>query len=185
MTKIDMERRYVTETGPARDIAELVEPIIEELGFRLVRVKISARDGATLQIMADRAMGHVKGHINIDDCATISRELSPVLDAEDPISGPYHLEVSTPGIDRPLVRPRDFEDWAGYEARVTLNEMVDGRKRFRGLLEGFEDGEVRLKVRLEAWDAPRVLGFPITMIEQAKLMMTDDLLKAARDQAAP
>ncbi len=174
--QIDMDRRFVTENGPARAIAELVEPVIEALGFRLVRVKLSSRDGGTLQIMAD----HATRPINIDDCATISRELSPLLDAEDPISGPYHLEISTPGIDRPLVRPRDFEDWAGYEARVTLNEMVDGRKRFRGRLEGFEKGEVRLQVQLDGWEAPRVLGFPIAMIEQAKLVMTDELLNLAR-----
>ena len=171
----NLDRRFSRETGPAGEIADLVEPVIEDLGFRLVRVKMSGRDGGTVQIMAERA----GGQINVDDCARISRELSPILDVADPVAGAYHLEVSTPGIDRPLVRPSDFVTWAGYEARLSLREAVEGRKRFRGTLEGFEDGEVRLKVTLDDRDSPQVLGFPLHLVEQAKLMMTDELIKAS------
>jgi ribosome maturation factor RimP len=95
-------------------------------------VVMSRRDGGTIQIMADKAGGTV----NVDDCAAISRRLSPLLDAHDPIEGRYFLEVSSPGIDRILVRPSDFDDWAGYEAKVELKELIDGRKRFRGIVEG-------------------------------------------------
>ena len=102
--------RFVRETGPAADLAALVEPVLEDMGTRLVRVAVSLRDGGTIQIMADKA----GGPINVDDCATISRRLSPLLDAHDPIEGRYYLEVSSPGIDRILVRPSDFEDWAGF-----------------------------------------------------------------------
>ena len=171
----DLERRFFRETGQAGEIAALVEPVIEDLGFRLVRVKMSGRDGGTVQIMVDNP----HGQITVDDCASISRELSPLLDAADPIAGAWHLEISTPGIDRPLVRPRDFLDWAGYEARLTLREPVEGRKRFRGLLEGFEDGEVRLRAELEGWEGPQVLGFALSQIDQAKLIMTDKLIRAA------
>ena len=103
--------RFLVETGPAAEIAALAEPVLEDMGFRLVRVMVSRRDGGTIQITADKA----GGTINVDDCATISRRLSPLLDAHDPIEGRYFLEVSSPGIDRILVRPSDFEDWAGYE----------------------------------------------------------------------
>ena len=104
------------------------------MGFRLVRVAISGRDGSTVQIMAERP----DGTITVEECAEISRSLSPVLDAHDPIPGQYTLEMSSPGIDRPLVRPSDFEDWAGYEAKIELKEPISGRKRFRGVLEGVE-----------------------------------------------
>ena len=136
--------RFLRETGPAAGIAALVEPVLEDMGFRLVRVVMSKRDGATIQIMADKA----GGTITVDDCAQISRRLSPLLDAHDPMQGRYYLEVSSPGIDRPLVRPSDFEDWAGYEAKIELTEPIDGRKRFRGMLEGFADGEIRIEVDL-------------------------------------
>ena len=168
-------RRFVREVGLARQIADLAEPIIEDLGCRLVRVMHSGRDGGTVQIMADVA----DRDISVEDCAEISRTLSPLLDTYDPIPGSYHLEVSSPGIDRPLVRPSDFEDWAGYEIKLELREMVEGRKRFRGRLEGFEDGEVRLITNLGNGDGETVLGFPVTLVESAKLMMTDELIAEA------
>ena len=130
------DARFVGETGLAADVAALAEPVLIDMGFRLVRVAISGRDGTTVQIMAERP----DGTITVQECAEISRNLSPVLDAHDPISGQYTLEISSPGIDRPLVRPSDFEDWAGYEAKVELREAISGRKRFRGVLEGVEDG---------------------------------------------
>lgn len=169
-----LETRFAKETGVAREIAQLVEPVIEDLGIRLVRVALSGRSGCTVQIMVDRASESV----SIDDCAAISRQVSPLLDANDPIAGEYHLEVSTAGIDRPLVRPSDFEDWAGHEAKVELKELIDGRRRFRGEIEGFADGEIRLKVALDKDTDPQVIGLPVDLVAEAKLVMSDALLKA-------
>ena len=171
----DSQDRFIRETGMAAQIAALAEPVINELGLRLVRVAILAQGGTTVQIMADK----LDGAISVDECALISRRLSPLLDAHDPISGGYTLEVSSPGIARPLVRPSDFEDWAGFEARIELNEIIDGRRRFRGVLEGFEDGEVLLRVSLKDGEEPQVIGLPVNMIGDAKLVLTDDLLKLA------
>jgi ribosome maturation factor RimP len=171
----DSQDRFIRETGLAAQIAALAEPVINELGLRLVRVAILAQGGTTVQIMADRP----GSAISVDDCALISRRLSPLLDAHDPVSGGYTLEVSSPGIARPLVRPSDFEDWAGFEAKIELNEMVDGRRRFRGVLEGFEDGEVLLRVSLTDGEEPQVIGLRAHMIGEARLVLTDDLLKLA------
>jgi ribosome maturation factor RimP len=168
------DARFVGETGLAADVAALAEPVLIDMGFRLVRVAISGRDGTTVQIMAERP----DGTITVQECAEISRNLSPVLDAHDPISGHYTLEISSPGIDRPLVRPSDFEDWAGYEAKVELKEAISGRKRFRGVLEGVEDGEVRLEVELDQV-GQQVIGLPIGMIGEARLVLTDDLVREA------
>ena len=173
------EKRFVFENGVAGKIAGIVEPVIEDLGFRLVRVVVSGRDGGTVQVMAERA----DGELSVNECTTISRNLSPVMDAYDPMPSNYRLEVSSPGIDRPLVRPADFERHIGHEAKLELREMVDGRKRFRGVVGGFVDGEVRLRIRLEGADDVQELGFAVAMIESAKLVMTDELLKAAFDRA--
>jgi ribosome maturation factor RimP len=170
----DADRRFARETGMERVIADLAEPVIEELGFRLVRVKMSGRDGGTVQIMAERP----SGEMSIEDCATISRRLSPVLDAYDPVPGRYRLEVSSPGIDRPLVRPSDFALWAGHEAKVELKELVDGRKRFRGVIEGVEDDEARLRIELEGKDDPVVIGLPFALIGEAKLVANTDSFRA-------
>ena len=184
--------RFLRETGPAAEIAALAEPVLEDMGFRLVRVMVSRRDGATIQILVDKA----GGSIVVEDCAQISRRLSPLLDANDPMEGRYYLEVSSPGIDRILVRPSDFEDWAGYEAKVELNELIDGRKRFRGILEGYADGEMRLVVQLdenlrssspEGGSAnkgePQVIGLPVELIHDAKLVLTDELIRASLTRA--
>lgn len=167
------------ETGPAAEIAALAEPVLEDMGFRLVRVVMSRRDGGTIQIMADRP----GGSINVDDCADISRRLSPLLDAHDPIEGRYFLEVSSPGIDRILVRPSDFEDWAGYEVKVELKELIDGRRRFRGILEGYADGEMRLEVKLDETSEPQIIGIPVGLIDDAKLVLTDELIRASLAKA--
>jgi len=167
--------RFVREAGPAAEIAALVEPVLEDMGFRLVRVVMSRRDGSTIQIMADKA----GGAINVDDCASISRRLSPLLDAHDPVEGRYFLEVSSPGIDRILVRPSDFEDWAGFETKVELKELIDGRRRFRGILEGYENGEMLLQVRLDEKSEPQTIGLPIDLIHDAKLVLTDELIRAS------
>lgn len=166
MSSPNADRRFVRETGPARQIADLAEPVLEELGFRLVRVKVSGRDGGTVQIMAERP----SGDMTVEDCATISRRLSPVLDAYDPMPGQYRLEISSPGIDRPLVRPSDFALWAGHEAKVELKELVDGRKRFRGVIEGVEDDEARLRIELDGKAEPVTIGLPFSLISEAKLV---------------
>jgi ribosome maturation factor RimP len=164
------DSRFVRETGTARVIADLAEPVIEELGFRLVRVKVSGRDGGTVQIMAERP----DGEMTVDDCAAISRRLSPVLDAYDPMPGGYRLEISSPGIDRPLVRPSDFAMWVGHEAKVELKELVDGRKRFRGVIEGIAEDEARLRIELEGEHNPVVIGLPFSLIHEAKLVVDMD-----------
>jgi ribosome maturation factor RimP len=176
----DLHERFARESGLAAEIASLAEPVIAELGLRLVRVKISAQSGTTVQIMADRQ----DGAISVDDCASISRGLSPLLDAHDPIAGGYTLEVSSPGIDRPLVRPSDFEDWAGFEAKIELKELIGGRRRFRGILEGYEGGEARLRIELKDYDEPQIVGLPVALIGEAKLVMTDSLLKLAQSANA-
>jgi len=174
----DASERFLKETGLEAELASLAEPVLQDLGFRLVRVKISGRDGKTVQIMAERP----DGTINIDDCEAISRQLSPLLDVNDIVDGAYRLEVSSPGIDRPLVRPSDFEDWAGHEAKVELKEPVEGRRRFRGELEGFEDGEVRLKVDIKDV-GETVIGIPVAIVSEAHLVLTDDLVRAALARA--
>jgi ribosome maturation factor RimP len=133
--------RFMRETGLAADVADIAAPVIEDLGFRIVRVSVAGKDERIVQIMAERP----DGTISIDDCEAISKAISPVLDVADVVHGRYRLEISSPGIDRPLVRPSDFEDWAGHEAKIELKEPVDGRKRFKGVLEGFEEGEMRIK----------------------------------------
>lgn len=173
-----MLNRFIQETGLAGSIAELVAPVLDDLGFRLVRVDVSRREGMTVQVMAERE----DGTINIDDCQQISRQLSPILDVHDPIAGKYRLEVSSPGIDRPLVRPADFELWAGYEAKVGLKQPIDGRKRFHGRIEGFEDDEVRLEVELEDLGA-QTIGLPVNLIAEARLVLTDDLVREALTRA--
>lgn len=171
--------RFLRETGVAAEIAAIVEPVLEDLGFRLVRVKIQG-DGRDriVQLMAERP----DGSITVDDCETISKGISPVLDVADPISGTYRLEVSSPGIDRPLVRPSDFEDWSGHDVKIELKEPVDGRKRFKGVLEGFEDGEVRIKADTGEHGIQH-LGLPVHLISDAKLVLTDELIREALQRA--
>jgi len=181
------DARFVGETGLAAEIAGLAEPVLADLGFRLVRVVVSGRNGATVQIMAERP----EGTITVEECAEISRRLSPVLDVHDPIKGQYTLEVSSPGIDRPLVRPSDFDAWAGYEAKIEMKELISGRKRFRGVLEGIEGEEVRIEVELDQLGR-QVIGLPLGLIGEARLVLTDELIretlrrtkKGNQDQAA-
>ncbi len=173
----DMAKRMQVETGVAAKVARLVEPAIEELGFRLVRVRLT---GNTLQIMAERP----DGTMTVGGCQEISRTISPLLDVNDPLSDRYLLEVSSPGVDRPLVRPEDFERWAGFETKIELVTPLAGRKRFRGKLEGFDDGEVRLFIPAPEKDDEDILvGLDIKAIGDARLVMTDELLKAAGERA--
>ena len=171
----ETETRLARETGPAQRVAVLAEPVLADMGFRLVRVKMS---GPTLQIMAERP----DGTFTIDDCEAVSRAMSPLLDVEDVMPSRYHLEVSSPGIDRPLVRPSDFEAWAGHEAKIEMAVPVAGRKRFRGNLEGFAEGEVRLFIENPEGAAkePVLIGIPFADIADAKLVLTDRLIEAAR-----
>jgi ribosome maturation factor RimP len=165
------EARFIAETGVAAEVAALIEPALHDMGFRLVRVSVSGRDGTTVQIMAERP----DGTITIEDCAEISRNLSPLLDAHDPIAGHYTLEVSSPGIDRPLARKSDFEAWAGHEAKIELKELVSGRKRYRGKLLGLEGDDVRVEVPPDQ-GGPQV-NLPIGSIAEARLVLTDELIR--------
>ena len=172
------DARFIGETGLAAQLAAIAEPVLTDLGFRLVRVVLSGRNGTTVQIMAERP----DGTISVKECADISRRLSPVLDAHDPIQGQYTLELSSPGIDRPLVRPSDFEDWAGYEAKIEMKELIAGRKRFRGTLEGVEGEEVRIEVELDQLGR-QVIGLPIRLVAEARLVLTDELIREALRRA--
>ena len=169
-------QRLTRETGPSLRVASLIEPVLQDMGFRLVRVKMT---GNTLQIMAERP----NGSFSIDDCEQVSRAISPLLDVEDVISSRYQLEVSSPGIDRPLVRSADFEAWAGHEAKIEMAVPVAGRKRFRGPLEGFHDGEVRLFIENPQGGAePLLVGVPFADIGSANLVLTDKLIEDARQR---
>ncbi len=166
--------RLSRETGPAARIAALAEPVLEGMGFRLVRVRMF---GSTLQIMAERP----DGSFTIDDCESFSKAFSPVMDVADVISSKYQLEVSSPGIDRPLVRPEDFENWDGHDAKIEMVVPVAGRKRFRGILEGYHEGEVRLYIdNPEGGKDKLLIGVPFADIHDAHLVMTDELIAAAR-----
>jgi len=176
------EPRLIVEPGLAARVAAIAEPVIEDLGYRLVRVKVSGADGCTVQIMAERP----DGSMDVDDCETISRALSPVLDVADPIDRAYRLEISSPGLDRPLVRKSDFDRHAGHLARIEMEVPVDGRKRFRGFLAGTEDGMARLqRESVPEGEEPEVL-LPIAEMSEAKLVLTDELVADAlrREKAA-
>ena len=169
------EARFVSEAGVAADIASLVEPTLEEMGFRIVRVTISGRNGTTVQIMAERP----DGTFSVEDCADVSRQLSPLLDAHDPISGHYTLEISSPGIDRPLVRASDFVAWAGHEAKVETRELIGGRRRFRGLLNGLSaeaQGDV-VHLEVPADQGGPEVDLPLGSILEARLVLTDELIR--------
>jgi ribosome maturation factor RimP len=152
-------------------IAGLIEPSLAALGYRLVRVALTSGKRATLQVMIERLD---ERPITVDDCALASHSLSARLDVEDPIAGAYLLEVSSPGIDRPLVRAEDYDRFSGFEARIELSAPIDGRKRFRGRLCGRSGGDVRLVT--EAGE----VALPLAAVARAKLVLTDELIAAAR-----
>ncbi len=174
--------RLARETGIAHRVADLIEPVLDGLGYRLVRVRMTGRDGHVLQIMAERP----DGSFLIDDCEKASKAISPLLDVEDPVAGSYMLEMSSPGIDRPLVRPEDFERWAGHEAKIEMLTPIDGRRRFRGVLEGFADGEARLFLPApEAGGEVILVGLSFDNIAEARLVMTDKLIDDVRNNVSP
>ncbi len=173
------ERRLIAETGTAARVAAIAAPVLEGLGLRLVRVRVSGADGCTVQVMAERP----DGTMQIEDCEAASRALSPVLDAADPIDRAYRLEISSPGIDRPLVRVSDFERYAGHVVKIEMAAPVDGRKRFRGVLLGAEGEAARIRGEDGAPDAPAELLLPIDEMADAKLVLTDALVTEALRRA--
>ncbi|MCF8469150.1 MAG: ribosome maturation factor RimP [Parvibaculum sp.] len=168
-----LDTQLVAPPGVPRQVFELLRGPAEGIGFELVRVRFGLQDGQTLQIMAERA----DGSMSVEGCEELSRTLSAILDVEDPIPGEYNLEVSSAGIDRPLTRLKDFDRWQGFEAKLELSEAVSGRKRFRGLLQGIEDGDVLVECDIEGFSEPQVLGLPFRQLSEAKLVMSDDLIR--------
>jgi len=160
-------------TDAAGQITAIIEATVESLGFELVRVSYGGGRKPTLQIMAERP----DGTMSVAECATLSREVSLLLDVEDPLPSEYLLEVSSPGIDRPLTRPKDFERWVGFEIKVELNEAIGDRRRFRGRMTSF-DGD---KLVLEMDEGVQSLNF--SDISKAKLLLTDELLEAVKKNA--
>ena len=165
------EPRLIVEQGIAARVAAVVEPVLEGMDLRLVRVRMSAFAGCTVQIMAERP----DGSMSIGDCEAASRALSPVLDVADPIDRAYRLEISSPGIDRPLVRRSDFDRYAGYQVKIEMAVPIDSRKRFRGLLLGTRDNAARIRCDGAAAEEAEVL-LPIDEMEEAKLVLTDALV---------
>ncbi|MEM1300374.1 MAG: ribosome maturation factor RimP [Pseudomonadota bacterium] len=147
-------------------LAALVQPSIEGMGFELVRLRLMSGKKVTLQIMAERP----DGTMEVEDCAELSRNLSAILDVDDPISGEYTLEVSSPGIDRPLTRLTDFDRWEGYEAKLETESLIDGRKRFKGILSGIEGNEVLIEID------EGTIGLEFDWLADAKLVLTDELI---------
>lgn len=162
-----MSNDLIAKAAIDRRMAEIITPVIEDLGFELVRVRLMSGKSTTLQIMADKP----GGGIEVDDCAEISNAVSAVLDVEDPILDEYTLEVSSPGIDRPLTRLKDFDTYEGYEAKIETAELIDGRRRFKGVLAGVEGGEVLINVE------KGTIGLQFDWLSDAKLVLSDDLIK--------
>jgi ribosome maturation factor RimP len=166
------EPRLIIEQGMAARVAAIAAPVLNALGYRLVRVRVSATSGCTVQIMAERP----DGMMAIEDCEAASRALSPVFDAEDLIESEYRLELSSPGIDRPLVRRSDFERYAGHEAKIEMAVALDGRKRFRGVLTGVEGDAAKLRRNDAAAGEPADVLLPIGDMVEARLVLTDALV---------
>ncbi len=172
----------IAKTSIDRRLAEIITPVVEDMGFDLVRVRLMGNKTKTLQIMAERP----DGGIEVDDCAEISTAISASLDVEDPIEEAYTLEVSSPGIDRPLTRLKDFDSWTGYEAKLESSELIDGRRRFKGRLQGSDADEVLVELDIDGQSA--TIGLKFDWLSDAKLVLSDDLirnvLKARKDAGA-
>ncbi|AYD03262.1 ribosome maturation factor RimP [Neorhizobium sp. NCHU2750] len=187
MQQTDHEPRLIVETGLDLRIAEIIEPVLTAMDYRLVRVRMLNLNGMTLQIMAERN----DGTMDVDGCEAVSMAISPVLDVEDPIDREYHLEVSSPGIDRPMVRKSDFVRWTGHLVKCETSIMVDNRKRFRGKIADVnEDGFTIERDQVAYGEEPRVM-IPFSALAEGKLILTDDLIrdalradKLAKQQAA-
>jgi ribosome maturation factor RimP len=174
-TAAPSEPRLITEPGLPARVGAIVEPVIEQLGYRLVRVRVSAAEGCTVQIMAERP----DGSMTVEDCETISRALSPVLDMADPIDRAYRLEISSPGIDRPLVRKSDFDRYARHLVKIEMEIPINGRKRFRGELVGTEGEIARIRRDDAAEGEESEVLLPIEEMCEAKLVLTDELVTEA------
>lgn len=157
----------IAKAAMDRRLADIVGPVIEGMGFELVRLRLMGGQTKTLQIMAERP----EGGIEVDDCAEISTAVSAVLDVEDPIDENYTLEVSSPGIDRPLTRLKDFDTWSGYEAKIETTELIDGRRRFKGILAGTDGEDVLIEIE------EGTIGLNFDWLSDAKLVMTDELIR--------
>jgi ribosome maturation factor RimP len=178
----ELEPRLITETGLDQRLADIIEPVLVGMGFRLIRVRMLNQNGATLQIMAEKN----DGTMTVEDCEEVSTAVSPVLDVEDPIDREYHLEVSSAGIDRPLVRKSDFVRWQGHLVKCETSIMIGNRKRFRGkILESNADG-FTLERDQVAYGEEQKVEIPFTALSDAKLILTDDLIRDAlrADKAA-
>ena len=160
----------IAKSAIDRRLASIITPVIENMGFELVRVRLMGGNTRILQIMADRP----EGGINVDDCGEISTAVSAILDVEDPVEENYVLEVSSPGIDRPLTRLKDFEMWKGWEARMETTELIDGRRRFKGTLGGVEGDEVLIQI--DDGTETVVIGLQFDWLADAKLILTDELI---------
>ena len=162
-----MTNDLIAKSAIEKKLLEMINPIITDMGFELVRLRLVSTKDITLQIMAARP----NGFINVDECAELSTAISALLDVEDPIIEAYSLEVSSPGIDRPLTRIKDFEDFEGYEARLETVELIDSRKRFKGTLAGINGSEVLINVD------EGTIGLEFEWLAEAKLVLTDELIK--------
>ncbi len=169
------EPRLITETGLDRRIADIIEPVLVPMGYQLVRVRLSSQNGATLQIMAERT----DGTMTVEDCEAISTAISPVLDVEDPVEKQYHLEVSSPGIDRPMVRKSDFTRWAGHLIKCETSILVDNRKRFRGKIVAADDEGFTIERDQPAYGEEPKVVIPFTALAEGRLILTDDLIRDA------
>lgn len=156
----------IAKAAVDKRLAQIVQPVIEGMGYELVRLRLMSGKQVTLQIMVDKP----DGGIDVDDCAQISTELSATLDVSDPIVSDYTLEISSPGIDRPLTRLKDFEAWAGYEAKLETTELIDGQRRFKGILAGVENDEVLIEIQAGT------IGLDFHWLSDAKLVLSDDLI---------
>ena len=164
--QIAMTNDLIAKAAIDRRMAEIITPVIEDMGFELVRVRLMGGKHNTLQIMVERP----EGGIEVDECGQISTAVSATLDVEDPISDAYTLEVSSPGVDRPLTRLKDFEAFEGYEARIETTELIDGRKRFKGILAGVEGTEVLINIE------EGTIGLEFDWLADAKLILTEELI---------
>ena len=162
----NMSNDLVAKTAIDKKLAEIIGPMISEMGFELVRVRLMSDEETTLQIMADRAVGGIE----VDDLADISTSISAVLDVEDPICNGYNLEVSSPGIDRPLTRFKDFDTFEGYEAKLETEELIDGRRRFKGVLAGTQNKEILINLN------EGTVGLKFEWLSEAKLVLTEELI---------
>ena len=162
-----MINNLIAKSYTDKKLAELLNPILEDMGFEMVRVRLSSGNPSTLQIMADR----LDGPIRVDELAEINTSVGTILDVEDPIPENYTLEISSPGIDRPLTRIKDFDSFQGFEAKIETTELIDGRRRFRGVLAGVNNDEVLINLE------EGTIGLKFTWLSEARLVLSDDLIK--------